>query len=65
VGDLGGVFEIGIMTYGIILFKISKHNFTIYAIKKLFLASTSEEHLLTKSKDTNNGKKYKNQKLQA
>jgi len=60
---LGGVFEICIMTYGVVLFKISKHNFTLYAIKKLFLASTSDESLLLHPKDTKKDKIFKNQKL--
>jgi hypothetical protein len=65
VGDLGGVFEICIMTYGTILFKISNHSFTLYAIKKLFLASTSDETVLNEPKETKKDKKYKNQKKMA
>jgi hypothetical protein len=62
---LGGVFEICIMTYGVILFKISDHSFTMYAIKKLFLASTSDESLLAPPAAAKRGKVYKNQKLTA
>ena len=54
LGELGGVIEIFIITFGIILHPIAKHSFMLNAIKLLFKARTKETNLFTQSKKDRN-----------
>ena len=51
LGDLGGVTEVVMICFGIFLFPISEHSFYMKAIKKLFLARTSEGNFFDKQKE--------------
>ena len=42
LGDLGGVTEVIMISFGIFLYSISEHSFHMTAIKKLFYARTSD-----------------------
>ena len=45
LGDLGGVTEVIMIAFGIFLFPVSRHSFTIKATKKLFMARTRDQKL--------------------
>ncbi len=47
MGDLGGVIEIFIIFFGVFIFPISEHAFTMKAkaLEKLFLARTAQKNL--------------------
>ena len=59
IGDISGVYDLMIMTFGVFINSISYHSFTLKAIKKLFLVKTNDFHLLDekKKKYGKNGKK--------
>jgi hypothetical protein len=50
LGDLGGVTEVIMICFGIFLFPISEHSFTMKAAQKFFLARTKENSLLMAKK---------------
>jgi hypothetical protein len=50
LGDLGGVTEVIMLTFGFFLFSISEHSFHMTAIKKLFYARTSDEGIFVTRK---------------
>ena len=45
LGDLGGVTEVIMLVFGIFLFPISEHSYTVQAAKKLFLAKAKDDKL--------------------
>jgi hypothetical protein len=45
LGDLGGVTEVVMIIFGIFLFPVSEHSFTLKAAKKMFIARTKETGL--------------------
>jgi hypothetical protein len=45
LGDLGGLTEIVLLTFGFIFFPISEYSFYLKAIRHLFLAKTSKDDL--------------------
>lgn len=45
LGDLGGVIEIIMISFGFIFFPISQHSYNLEATKRLFLANTSDDNL--------------------
>ena len=45
LGDLGGVTEVIMLAFGFMLYPISEHSFYLKAIKKLFIAKTTNEKL--------------------
>ena len=45
LGDLGGVTEVIMITFGFLLFPISEHSFIVDATKKLYLAKTVNNDL--------------------
>ena len=45
LGDLGGVTEVIMITFGFFLFSVSEHSFHMTAIKKLFFVRTKDETL--------------------
>ena len=49
-GELGGVIEIFIISFGVVLYPISKHSFILNATKILFKAKTTEKNLFKISK---------------
>lgn len=50
LGDLGGVTEVIMLCFGFMLYPISEHSFHLKAIKKLFIAKTSNDDLFMKKK---------------
>ena len=50
IGDISGVYDLMIMTFGFFINSISYHSFTLKAIKKLFLVKTDDFHLLDQKK---------------
>jgi len=42
MGDIGGVLEIAMIMFGILLYPISEHSFILRATKNLFLARTKD-----------------------
>ena len=69
IGDIGGVFDVFMYFIGLLIYKIPEHSFTLYAIKTLFLASSSNEELFQKPKINKNNsstpKIYRNRKRPA
>ena len=60
MGDLGGVIEILLVVFSIFLCPISEHSFNVQAIKKLYLARTTDDWLFLPSKNAHrieNGQK--------
>ena len=55
IGNLGGVIEMIFVSVGILISPISKHSFITNAIKKLFLANTTDNSLFKKEQSS----KYK------
>tara|TARA_B110000285_G_C14885805_1_gene496111 strand:- start:518 stop:790 length:273 start_codon:yes stop_codon:yes gene_type:complete len=49
IGDLGGVKELIILSFGWFLFPMSEHSFIMKAAKHLFLARTSNKEIFTKN----------------
>lgn len=45
LGELGGVMEVLVIIFGLILFPISEHSFYLNAIKKLFFARTKDSDI--------------------
>jgi len=43
LGDIGGVFEIIVVTFSFLLLPISRHSFILSATKDMYLAKTKEE----------------------
>lgn len=54
LGVMGGVMELIIFMFGVLLFPISKHSFFLVMIRKLFLARTSHKEFFKKSNDNLN-----------
>lgn len=50
LGDLGGVLEIVLITFGFFINNISEHSFYTNAISKLYKANTKDEQLFGKKK---------------
>jgi hypothetical protein len=48
IGDLGGVLDVIIFIFGLLLFPISEHSFIMKALQKLFLARTDKEDIFEK-----------------
>jgi hypothetical protein len=51
LGDLGGVTEVIMITFGILFYPISEHSFIMTATKKLFMARTNEPDLFLQPKE--------------
>ena len=49
LGDIAGVYEFLIQIFGIVLFRISSHSFTVNAIKKLFYVQIKNKHIFKKN----------------
>ena len=62
LGDLGGVTEVIMITFGIIFFPISEHSFIMTATKKIFMARTNEPDLFLQPKEIEFDKKFVNVK---
>ena len=45
LGDIGGVTEVVMITFGFMLLPISEHSFTLRAAKRLFLARTDDPEM--------------------
>ena len=43
MGDLGGVTEVLLICFNFLLLPISEHSFTLQAIRKLYMARTSDD----------------------
>jgi hypothetical protein len=67
VCDIGGVLELFIMIFGVLLYRVSEHSFKFRAIKALFLANSRSSDFLVKprkvNKDGDTPKVYKNKKI--
>ena len=55
IGDLGGVLEVIMVGFGLILYPVSEHSYILTALNKLFLVKTSSPSLFKKKKK---GKKH-------
>ena len=62
MGDLGGVLEVLVFIFGLFLFPISEHSFTMKAISILYLARTENKNVFQKAKSSK--KKTRNLKTQ-
>ena len=51
IGDTGGVFELIIMIFGVVIFPISYHSFILRASRLMFFARTKDEKLFQTIKD--------------
>ena len=60
LGDLGGVLEVLVFIFGIFLYPISEHSFTMKALSILYLARTEKKNVFSKPIKTQ--KKIKNLK---
>ena len=54
LGDLGGVTEVIMISFGFFLFSISEHSFHVTAIKRLFYARTVDANFFNDAKSTKN-----------
>lgn len=45
IGNIGGVLELLIMIFGIVMFPFSYHKFVLNSIKTFFLARTQDNNL--------------------
>ena len=50
IGEIGGVIEVVVLVFGVLIYPISKQSFVLKATKELFKARTSNDDLL-KNKD--------------
>lgn len=48
LGDLGGLTEIFMVTFGFFIIPIAEHSYSTQAVKRLFLAKTDDENLFLK-----------------
>jgi hypothetical protein len=53
IGNLGGVIEVFVIIFGIIIFPLSEHKFTLKAVQLLFFARTRDPNFFMKKKDPN------------
>ena len=51
LGDLGGQLELFVFVFGVFMFPMSEHSFTLKAAKKLFLARTKDKGMFLKVQD--------------
>ena len=51
LGDLGGQIEIYLFVFGVIMFPLSEHSFTLKATKNLFMARTKDKNMFIKVED--------------
>ena len=51
LGDLGGIFEIVMIIFGVFIFPISEHSFNLRASRMMFFARTKLKNLFEKPKD--------------
>ena len=58
LGDLGGVTEVLMIVFGIILFPISEHSFYLHAARLLFLGKTEDESLFKDAEKWVGNEKY-------
>jgi hypothetical protein len=58
LGDLGGVRELFVISFGIFLLPISGHIFIMNAAKYLFFARTSDTHIFEHKSDDIRLKKF-------
>lgn len=56
LGDLGGVTEIVMIVFGSFLFPVSEFSFFVEAMKRFFLASTSDDNLFLDEEDPDEDK---------
>ena len=54
IGDLGGVLEILVMIFGIVLYPLSEFQFNLKAINLLFMARTSDKFIFEEPKIARN-----------
>ena len=47
IGDIGGVTEVVMMVFGVFMYPITEHSFTLLAAKRLFLARTDDPEMFT------------------
>jgi len=52
LGDLGGVAQIAAFLLSIIFYPIAHHSFVLKALERLYLASTSDANLFSRTFDT-------------
>ena len=45
IGEMGGVIEIVVLVFGVVIYPISKQSFVLKATKELFKARTKDETL--------------------
>jgi len=50
LGDLGGVTEIVMLSFGFLMYPLSEHSFILKAAKKLFLARTNDHEMFAYTK---------------
>lgn len=48
LGDLGGLTEVFMVSFGFFLYPISEHSYHVQAIKRLFMARTKDDDLFLK-----------------
>ena len=56
LGDLGGVTEVVMIVFGVFLYPISEHSFTLKAAKKMFKVRTKENNLFYPPRGDKNNK---------
>ena len=59
LGDLGGVMQLIMLGFGLIMYPISEHQFTMKASRFLFFARTSMQNLFLKSKEDSRIKRFR------
>ena len=51
IGELGGITKVIMFVFGFFLYPISEHSFTLKALKKLYLAKSSDPNLMKSKKE--------------
>jgi hypothetical protein len=54
IGEMGGVIEIIVIIFGVIIYPISKQSFILKATSKLFKARTTDDDIFKKPKINQN-----------
>jgi hypothetical protein len=62
IGDIGGVLDVLLLLFGLLIYPISEHSFVLKAIEKLFLAHSVQENVFVKQ-TKNKNKKFRSLKV--
>ena len=59
LGDLGGILEIILITFGLVMYSVSEHSFHMQSMSRLFKARTHQEDLFANDESDSEEEKNK------